>query len=78
MANVQHQGRPVPVSPPVDFERLFVKGQEVMPGAAGGSHPVMNTIKLINLKGEVTAQDVAKQFNLLIHELKQAGYMAEK
>lgn len=69
------QTRPIPKSPPVDFERLFVQGQEVLPSGGSAQIPA---IKPISTKGEVDVKAVVNTLNLLIYELKAAGLMADK
>ncbi|MBB6672624.1 hypothetical protein [Cohnella nanjingensis] len=64
-----------PTSGPVDFERLFVKGVEVVPGASGGAK--IANIKPISTRGDVDATVVAKSFNALLVALKEAGIMAD-
>ena len=62
----------VPTSGPLDFERLFVAGKEVLPG--GGQ---IGNVKAISIKPDTDAATVAKAFNNLLAELKIAGIMKD-
>jgi len=79
--NMPDQSAPIPKSAPTDFERLFVGGEEIIPGQSGNSGEQVKkikNIKPINVKGEVDPVFVAKNFNLLLTELQNAGLMEEK
>ncbi len=80
MANMPDQSTPVPKSAPTDFDRLFVRGNEIFPEQVGGGEPVnkIKHIKPINVKGDVDPVFLAKNFNLLLTELQAAGLMEEK
>lgn len=81
MSNLPDQSAPIPKSAPTDFDRLFVRGEEIHPGKSSHSgEPVkkLKNIKPINVKGEVDPVFVAKCFNLLLTELQNAGLMEEK
>lgn len=81
MANMPDQSAPIPKSAPTDFERLFIQGEEVFPGQSeqiGQTTKKIKNIKPINVKGEVDPVFIAKNFNLLLTELQNAGLMEEK
>lgn len=80
MANLPDQSAPIPKSAPTDFERLFVGGKEIFPEQSESGNPVkkIKNIKPINVKGEVDPVFLAKNFNLLLSELQNAGLMEEK
>jgi hypothetical protein len=70
-------GKPdyVPPSSPVDFSRLFIGGVEIFPG---NGVKQMDNVKALDIKKELDAMAVAKAFNSLLYELKQAGLMKDK
>jgi len=80
LSKSRDQSAPIPKSAPTDFERLFVKGKEILPGKGGESSPSkkIKHIKPINVKGDVDPVFVAKNFNLLLTELQNAGLMEDK
>lgn len=79
MANMPDQSAPIPKSAPTDFERLLIGGVEIFPGESSGEPAKkIKNIKPINVKGEVDPVFVAKNFNLLLTELQNAGLMEEK
>lgn len=81
MSRLPDQSAPIPKSAPMNFDRLFVQGQEITPGQSSGkSSPTkkIKNIKPINVKGEVDPVFLAKNFNLLLTELQNAGLMEDK
>lgn len=82
MGKLPDQSAPIPKSAPIDFDRLFVQGEEILPGqgksSGKASVPKIKNIKPINVKGDVDPVFVAKCFNLLLTELQNAGLMEEK
>jgi hypothetical protein len=81
MAKLPDQSAPIPTSAPMNFDRLFVQGEEILPGQSKGdgkpSKKIKN-IKPINVKGDVDPVFVAKCFNLLLTELQNAEFMEDK
>ena len=80
MGKLPDQSAPIPKSAPMDFDRLYVQGKEIIPGEGGKSSPSkkIKNIKPINTKGDVDPVFVAKCFNLLLTELQNAGLMEDK
>lgn len=80
MSKLPDQSAPIPKSAPTNFDRLFVQGEEILPGQGGGkqSGKKIKHIKPINTKGDVDPVFLAKNFNLLLTELQNAGLMEDK